>query len=224
MERTVKHARQAGRSDRGATLGTGETETRFRAMVAECSRRVVELTPDQLDRLALHFRLLRQWNRRVNLVSVKDVEELASLHYCESVFLASLLPAGRLGIADVGSGAGFPGYVIAIARPELRVALIEVDVRKAVFLREASRALTNVRVIEARAEVVKDRFDWIVARGVRWKSVLELVPRLAPAVALLLGREDAEEIVRHPGVHWREAIALPWRRAGYVVLGETAGG
>lgn len=205
-------------------MGTGEREGRFRAMVAGGSRRVVELSPEQLDRLTLHFRLLQQWNRRMNLVSVKDVEELATLHYCESVFLASLLPPGQLAVADVGSGAGFPGCVIAIARPEVRVALIEADVRKAVFLREASRALANVRVIEARAEVVRDRFDWIVARGVRWRSVLELVPRLAPAVALLVGRGDAEEIVQLSGFRWREPIAVPWRRTGCVVLGETVSG
>lgn len=212
------------RSDRGARPATGETERRFRALVAECSRGVLGLNAAQLDGLERHFCLLQQWNRRMNLVSAKNVEELATLHYCESVFLASLLPAGQLAVADVGSGAGFPGFVIAVARPEMRVALIEADARKAVFLREASRALANVLVIEARAEVVKDRFDWIVARGVRWSSVLELVPRLAPAVALLVGRGDVGKIVQWPGIQWREPIAVPWRRAGCVVLGETVSG
>lgn len=199
-----------------------EAAGRFRELMAECAREVLNLSGEQLDALKQHFILLQLWNRRVNLTSVKSVEELAWRHYCESVWLASLLPGGEHTVGDVGSGAGFPGYVIAVARPELAVSLIEADARKAVFLREVSRGIRNVRVCEGRAEALRERFDWIVARGVRWRSVVELVPRLAPAVALLVGQEDAARIVQWPGIAWRDPMRVPWRRSGWVVLGQVA--
>ena len=110
------------------------------------------LTVAQLDALQAHYELLTQWNARLNLTRIESVEDAVRLHYCESLFAGTRLPAGPLHIADVGSGAGFPGIPIAILRPECVLTLIESHQRKGVFLREASRNLKNVKVVTDRSE------------------------------------------------------------------------
>lgn len=110
----------------------------------------------------------------MNLVRVAGLEELVRLHYYESLLLAQKLPGGVLRIADVGSGAGFPGVPIAVFRPESKVWLIESHKRKAVFLRESTRQLLNLTVISDRAENVKMAYDWVVSRAVSPEEVLRL--------------------------------------------------
>ena len=144
------------------------------------------LTSNQRDALEAHYTLMMRWNTRLNLTRIVSLEEVVQNHYAESLFLSSKLPAGPLRIADVGSGPGFPGIPIAIARPECSVTLIESHRRKAVFLREATRDLSNVRVLAVRAETVSEQFDWIVSRAVNPKDVLML--NLSPNIALLSGR------------------------------------
>src|SRR6266436_9755293 len=94
------------------------------------------------------------WNKVINLTRIERLEEVVDRHYAESLFVGANLPFGSLTIADLGSGAGFPGFPIAVLRPECSVTLIESHKRKAVFLKEASRALPNVVVLAQRAEDV----------------------------------------------------------------------
>jgi len=141
------------------------------------------LSEGQLDLLERHYRLLLTWNQRLNLTRVTDVDDAVRVHYGESLFLATVLPAGPLRIADVGSGAGFPGLPIGVLRSECQVDLIEGHQRKAVFLREACRGLSNFQVISTRAENIKTQYDWVVSRAVAEEEVLRL--NLAPDVGLL---------------------------------------
>src|SRR5450432_3873340 len=126
-----------------------------------------------------------RWNKVINLTRIEDERVVIDRHYAESLFLGSHLPPGLLNIADVGSGAGFPGIPISILRPECSVVLIESHQRKAAFLKEASRHLENVRVAAKRAEDVGGGFDWVVSRAVSWGSLREVGFKLAPKLALL---------------------------------------
>ena len=92
-------------------------------------------------------------------------------HYCESLFVAIHLPEEPVSVLDVGPGAGFPGIPMAILRPDCRFTLAESHQRKAVFLREATRHLSNVRVAARRAEEAAGAFDWVVSRAVKWPDV-----------------------------------------------------
>ena len=141
------------------------------------------LSPQQLTLLEEHYQLLSRWNQKINLTRITGLPDAVRYHYCESLYLATRLPEGPLRIIDVGSGAGFPGIPVAIYRPECSVDLVESHQRKAVFLREAVRKLTNVRVLAQRAEVVSDSYDWTISRAVRPEDVLKL--NLAPHVAVL---------------------------------------
>src|SRR2546423_8657954 len=129
--------------------------------------------------LAKHFDLLQRWNKVLNLTSVHGMEEIIERHYCESLFLAKHLPPGTLRVADIGSGAGFPGLPVAVLRPDCNVTLIESHQRKSVFLREASRDFPNVNVIAKRAESIDARFDWAVSRAVKYSDIEESASLIA---------------------------------------------
>jgi 16S rRNA (guanine527-N7)-methyltransferase len=158
------------------------------------------LSPAELAVLERHYLLLERWNRTLNLTRITDLVETVKLNYCESLFLGMKLPPGPLRVADVGSGAGFPGIPIAIVRSDISVTLIESHQRKAVFLRESSAGIPNLRVLPIRAENCSERFDWVVSRAVSEKVLLSL--NLAPNMALL---QDS----RIPSPDF---LPSPWRR------------
>jgi 16S rRNA (guanine(527)-N(7))-methyltransferase RsmG len=166
------------------------------------------LTVEQIGALEAHYKLLTQWNARLNLTRIESVEDAVRLNYCESLFVGTKLPAGALRIVDVGSGAGFPGIPIAILRPDCTVTLVESHQRKGVFLREASRNLDNAKVVTDRAENLQADYDWLVSRAVSAKDLLKL--KLANNLALLVGNEEI------PGCDRREAI--PWGTGRYLVF------
>lgn len=159
------------------------------------------LSEEQLIRLEEHYSLLTLWNKRMNLTRIGHLDEIVKLHYCESLFLGRALPGHRLRIVDVGSGAGFPGIPVAILRPDCSVDLVESHQRKAVFLREASRHLSNARVLAFRAEACEPTYDWMIARAVRPSDVVAL--KLADNNALLVGAKDAAGL---PG----SSVPIPW--------------
>jgi 16S rRNA (guanine527-N7)-methyltransferase len=129
------------------------------------------------------------------------VSESVRFHYCESLFLARFLPSGPHRIVDIGSGGGFPGIPVAIFRPDCEISLVESHQRKAVFLREAARELSNVKVIPKRAEDVQERFDWLISRAVAPMDVLRL--KISNKIALLIGEEDAVKL-------GGESTPIPW--------------
>jgi 16S rRNA (guanine527-N7)-methyltransferase len=167
---------------------------------------VVELSPGQVEALETHYQLLLRWNRTLNLTSIKRMEEAVERHYCESLFLGIHLPQGGLRIADVGAGAGFPGFPVAVLRPDCSVTLIESHQRKAVFLREASRNLRNIRVLATRAEDVKEQFDWAISRAVSYADLASFLKNLAPNVDLLTGGEAPPGGI---GFVWQPPILVP---------------
>jgi 16S rRNA (guanine527-N7)-methyltransferase len=164
-----------------------------------------------------HYSLLVKWNRVLNLTRIEDVEDAVARHYGEALFLADLLPSGAFTIADIGSGAGFPGIPLAVRRPECRVTLVESHQRKAVFLCEASRELANVSVMAIRADQLSVQVDWVVARAVRWQDV---VPAAHGGVALLLGDADAVAAAQDTRFSWEPPIALPGSKHRVVLTGQ----
>lgn len=172
----------------------------FRELLLDRVSGFCQLSASQLEQLQQHYELMLRWNKIINLTRIEEIEEVVDRHYAESLFLGSNLPGGPLRVADVGSGAGFPGIPIAVLRPEVAVALIESHQRKAVFLKEATRGLTNITVISKRAEDVRQEFDWVVSRAVSWKDLqgLTLAPRLG-----LIGTDAPGEFMPLPWVNQR---------------------
>ena len=158
------------------------------------------LSAVQVSQLERHYELLLKWNKTLNLTRITDISDSVELHYCESLYLAEFLPKLPLRIADVGSGAGFPGIPVAIYRPNCVVDLIESHQRKAVFLGEAVRELklTNVTVRPVRAEDARSEYDWVVSRAVNPRGVLDLT--LAPNIAILGSQGDKLPWGQHRGL------------------------
>src|SRR5580704_4478527 len=172
--------------------------------------RWVRLTDHQVAAVYQHYSLLERWNKKMSLTSVEPGPETVIRHYCESLFFAAHLLNETGSVADIGSGAGFPGVPIAILKPDCTVSLVESNQRKAVFLREATRSLTNVSVIARRAEEISASFDWLVSRAVNPKLVLSLVPKLASRIGLMLGESDFIDLREAKHIAWPEPIRLPW--------------
>ena len=188
----------------------------FRDLLRERLSGVAEVTDAQAEALESHYNLLVRWNRTLNLTAIRDLPEAVERHYCESLFLAARLPAGALRIADVGSGAGFPGLPVAIYRPDCVVTLIESHQRKAVFLKEAARGLANVRVLARRAEEVDEEFDLCVSRAVSYRDLMPSLQGLAPAAVLLGGIEEPPAEL---GFAWQPPVPLPWGSQRYLRMG-----
>lgn len=165
-----------------------------------------DLSTEQIKALESHYELMQRWNRTLNLTSIHRLAEVVERHYCESLFIGNVLDAAPQRIADIGSGAGFPGFPLAVLRPDCTVTLIESHQRKAVFLKEVSRNLPNVRVIAKRAEEVLETFDWAVSRAVSYEDLSGILQRLAPKVALLTGAEPPPSEL---GFVWHTPIPLP---------------
>ncbi|HWR17358.1 MAG TPA: 16S rRNA (guanine(527)-N(7))-methyltransferase RsmG [Terriglobales bacterium] len=115
------------------------------------------LAGEHLEKLQTYLDLLLRWNAKMNLTAIREPEQIVMRHFGESLFLARLLPQSARTVVDVGSGAGFPGIPIAIARPELTITLIEAQQKKAIFLREA------VRAVRAQVEVENKRIEEFAA-------------------------------------------------------------
>lgn len=150
--------------------------------------------------LLAYLRELTTWNATYNLTAVRDPMAMVTRHLLDCLSATGFV-TGR-SLADVGSGAGLPGFVFAVARPKLRVTLIESSRKKAAFLRHVRRQLTlnNVEVVQERVERYRPaaRFDCVTSRAfasagdtTRWAGHL-----VAPGGRFLLlkGRDPAVEM------------------------------
>ena len=180
---------------------------------------ILEPSSAQIQTLQAHYELLLRWNRVLNLTTIDSLEEAIERHYCESLFLAVHLNPRPLQLADVGSGAGFPGIPVAVVRPDCTVTLIESHKRKAVFLREATRKLPNVRVLNQRGEDIEERFDCAVSRAVSYEDLGPILKKIAETADLLTGGEA-------PPPDWCftwNTIPLPWGQHRYLRVGVSRG-
>lgn len=167
---------------------------------------------ETLERLTVYADLLVKWQVRINLVGPETVADLWSRHFLDSAQLWRLIPpeAGRL--VDLGSGAGFPGLVLAVMRPTAaarpEVFLVESDARKCAFLREAARLTgTQVTVINQRIEQVAPlQADVVVARALAplVKLLAWAAPHLAPGgQCLFLKGRGAEDELTATAKEWK---------------------
>jgi 16S rRNA (guanine527-N7)-methyltransferase len=202
------------------------------------------LQESQLHQISIYIDLLQRWNARINLTAIRDEEEIVTRHFGESLFMARhLFPevtsgsvsiprleggpsklrlGGNVRVLDIGSGAGFPGLPLKIWAPNIHLTMIESNHKKAVFLREVTRALTltNINVITERAEILSQRvgkdfpaFDIVTLRAVEHFETI--LPRaatfLAPqaSLAVLIGTAQVPELTSLTPLKWAPPINVP---------------
>src|SRR5216684_8558303 len=105
----------------------------------------VDVSRETGNRLEALVSTLERWQKAINLVGKATMEDVWRRHVLDSAQLKGLIPDEAKTLTDLGSGAGFPGLVVAALRPDLEVTLIEADARKAAFLGEAARRMELAR-------------------------------------------------------------------------------
>lgn len=168
----------------------------------------ITLDTASTERALAHLQLIAKWNRVHNLTAVREPEQMVVVHLLDSLSLLPHLGAAR-SVIDVGSGAGFPGIPVAIARPDLRVTLLDSSHKKGTFLEQARTelGLANVEVVCERVErfAPEGGFDVVVSRA--FADLADFVAQakhlMAPGARMLAmkGVYPFEEIARVPATH-----------------------
>ena len=139
----------------------------------------IEITSDQLNQLELYYELLVEWNNKINLTGITEHNEVYLKHFYDSLTICRNINLNEVdSLADIGTGAGFPGMVIKILFPNLKVELIDSLGKRIVFLNDVVNKLKlqKINIINARAEeyAVKNRekYDIVTARAVAPLNIL----------------------------------------------------
>lgn len=192
-----------------------------------------ELPAEMLAQFRLYLDLLLRWNARVNLTAVRDPEQIVSRHFGESLFAARMLDpqaGGPITLADVGSGAGFPGIPIKLWAPHIELTLIESHNKKATFLREALRTLklNHAQVFCGRAEQWGQTADLVTLRAVehfeRALLVAAALVRQGGKLCLLIGFSQTNSARELSGERWKwhDPLPVPQSTGRVLVIGERA--
>lgn len=140
----------------------------------------ITLTENQYEQFQKYFELLVEWNEKMNLTAITDESGVALKHFADSLSLLNFVDIPQNStLADVGTGAGFPGVVLKIARPDIKLTLIDSLNKRLVFLSEVCAQLgIEAELIHSRAEdgardeKLRESFDFAVSRAVARMNVL----------------------------------------------------
>jgi 16S rRNA (guanine527-N7)-methyltransferase len=199
--------------------------------------------------ISTYIDILQHWNARLNLTAIRNQEEIVTRHFGESLFaaihlfppypvsssLSSVSPVvkdfevAEARVADLGSGAGFPGIPIKLWAPNISLTLIESNQKKATFLREVARALTltDINIQNVRAETLpSSSFEIVTLRAVeRLSKVLPVAANLlAPRgrLALLIAHSQLESTRSAvPNLTWQPPILIPQSQSRVLLFGTS---
>jgi 16S rRNA (guanine527-N7)-methyltransferase len=145
----------------------------------------VPCSPHVACRLVLYLQELVRWNAKMNLTAIETELEIISKHFLDSIAAFRMFePRPGLRVLDAGTGAGFPGLVLKLQAPDLRVTLIEPSTKKSAFLHHLAGLLgvPGIKIETKRIEEVKEgTFDLITCRALKPEVVLAAAPRLLSA-------------------------------------------
>ena len=198
------------------------------------------LSAAQLQSISTYIDILLRWNARINLTAIRDPEDIVPRHFGESLFAARHLypvtssvspvtPGVRVldSLADVGSGAGFPGLPIKLWVPQIALTLVESNHKKATFLREVARALTltDINIQTTRAETLAATFGTVTLRAVeRFETILSAASALvAPKGRLALLISSAQLKQAHatlPNFSWLDPTPIPLSRSRVLAIAQ----
>lgn len=171
-----------------------------------CAEEGISLHPDAAQRLTRYADMLVEKNKVMNLTAITDPEEIAVKHFFDSLLpLCQVdLPLGAR-VIDVGTGAGFPGMVLKIVRPDIKLTLLDSLNKRLLFLEEVCRELElrDVEIVHARAEEagrgeLREKYDFAFARAVAQLNVLAeyCLPfvKVGGCFVAMKGKKAAEEL------------------------------
>ncbi len=176
----------------------------------------LDIAPELGVQLEVYLRLLLNWNARTNLTAIRRPDAIVLRHFGESLQCARALPEGIRTLLDFGSGAGLPGAICALAKPQVQVTLAESQSKKAAFLAELARSLNlpmHVHAGRAEALPAAQRFDVVTLRAVdRMEQALQAAcKRLLPKGWLMLmttENEFKQLSSKLAELEWREPVKM----------------
>ena len=144
------------------------TEKKDRDLLIEGLQRMdLKLSDQVIDQLMTYLNLVEKWNRVYNLTAIRERDEMIKLHLLDSLSILNHVHVKN--ILDVGSGAGFPGIVLAITKPELKVTVMDSVNKKTIFMQQVKSelALTNLDVVNSRVEDYQPTtlFEAVISRA-----------------------------------------------------------
>jgi len=188
----------------------------------------IDAAPRLCASIRQYLDLLKRWNQRISLTSVRGTDAMLRLHFGESFWATKLADFGKSRLADVGSGAGFPGLALKLLCPDSHVTLIESNAKKAAFLAEVTRTLElkDVEIFRGRAEAwVPDgrHFDFMTARAVgNFPALLDWgASYLSPGgrAVLWVGLDAMPHLHVDNRWSWQEPSLIPGSQQRFVVVG-----
>ena len=136
-------------------------------LVEGLHRMSLNLSDQMIDQLMAYLNLIEKWNRVYNLTAIRERDEMVKLHFLDSLSILNYVEMEH--VLDVGSGAGFPGIVLAITKPELKVTVMDSVNKKTTFMQQVKSelSLTNLNVVNARVEDYQPTilFDGVITRA-----------------------------------------------------------
>ena len=129
----------------------------------------ITLSTYQLDKLEKFYKLLVEWNNKINLTRIIDKEDVYLKHYYDSLTINKVIDLNEVEtLCDVGSGADFPGIVLKIFYPHLKITLVEKKKKRVNYLNEIIKELDlkDIKAIHVRGEDYKEKFDVVTSRAV----------------------------------------------------------
>jgi 16S rRNA (guanine527-N7)-methyltransferase len=136
-------------------------------LVEGLHRMSLNLSDQMIDQLMAYLNLIEKWNRVYNLTAIRERDEMVKLHFLDSLSILNYVEMEH--VLDVGSGAGFPGIVLAITKPELKVTVMDSVNKKTTFMQQVKSelSLTNLNVVNARVEEYQPTilFDGVITRA-----------------------------------------------------------
>lgn len=179
-------------------------------------RALYPVSRETAAKFELYLNLLSKWNKTINLVSSRSLEDPWRRHILDSAQLAPLIPDDLDCIVDLGSGAGLPGLVLALLHPHKSVHLIESDQRKAAFLREAARTLDCK--ITVHAERVECALESIQHIDVITARALASLPGLMKLIIPVLNEKKLCIFPKTKGINKElDEMGLDWVLSHHVV-------
>ena len=147
--------------------------------IEETKKLGIELTSQQLEKLNQFYELLISWNQKMNLTRIIEKEDVYLKHFYDSLTLSKVIDLNQdLTLCDVGSGAGFPGIILKICFPNLKITLLDSLQKRVNYLNEIIKELDlkNIEAIHTRAEDYakqnREKFDIVTARAVANLKIL----------------------------------------------------
>jgi 16S rRNA (guanine527-N7)-methyltransferase len=180
------------------------------------------------EQIRIYVELLLRWNRRISLTAIESPEEIVRTHFAESLLATKAIPNLHGRLADVGTGAGFPGLPLRMYVPDLHLTLIEPNAKKCAFLAEVVRTLElkNVEIIQRRYEDVRrpdPPFDIVTARALgqfqEFADWAESVLAPGGRVMVWTGPDGKSELERRKSWKWHAPYVIPGSKHRLIVVG-----